>query len=201
MREVNSLGHSFMTEFQKELEHGVKETRKKYGGWRCTGEMAPLFCTHTWKKQPQVCLTYRPRDVHRDVAIRGHCDDSGLKSNAKVGPGWGLFLQPLWDPEHCPARSLGPAKCFSQYQPAQQPLTAGKKSVHFPWGEGARGAEWWATRVDTPPFPKSHEDRCHVSQDAAAPPASPATCSHALLSDLHLMLSLTQYLAAALLCF
>lgn len=66
-----------MTEFQKELEHGVKETRKKCGVRGCTGEMASFFCTHTWKKQPQACLTYRPGDVRGDMAIRGHWDVSG----------------------------------------------------------------------------------------------------------------------------
>ena len=41
----------------------------------------------------------------------------GLQSNLKVGPGCGLFLQPLWDPEH---EVYAPAKCFSQDQPSQQ---------------------------------------------------------------------------------
>lgn len=42
------------------------------------GEMAPLFCTHTWKKQRQVCIAYRSREEHGDVAIRGHWDIAGV---------------------------------------------------------------------------------------------------------------------------
>lgn len=49
-----------------------------------------------------------------------------LKSRLKAGPGCGFFFQPPEDLVCCPA------KCFSQYQPAQQPLLVGKKCAHFP---------------------------------------------------------------------
>lgn len=54
------------------------------------------------------------------------------KSRLKPGPGCGFFFQPPGDLGCCSAHSGCPAKCFSEYQPAQQPLMAGKKCAQFP---------------------------------------------------------------------
>lgn len=136
----------------------------------------------------------------------------------KVGPRCGLFLQPLWAPEHCPARGLCSAKCLSSCQPVQQSLAAGKKLAHFPPEEHAQSEQTW--RISgrqlgwTPlPFPKQLTAYCQsvtsllsqmprgpeasVRQDSVSLPTSvQPPVPHLLCSEIYIfMLSLKYCLA------